>query len=89
MLTPIFFKEVLYISYEIINQLIGTLGFPIVCTILMWHQLNKNSELHKEESKQFTIAIENNTKAIQNLTNIVNNIQERLDYYEQSSRDRK
>lgn len=48
---------------ELINA-IGTLGFPIVaCGALFW-QLNKTNENHKEEVKQLTTAIENNTIAL-------------------------
>lgn len=48
---------------ELINA-IGTLGFPIVaCCALFW-QLNKTNENHKEEVKQLTTAIENNTIAL-------------------------
>lgn len=33
---------------EILNM-ISTVGFPIVMCILMWYQMQKNNELHKEE----------------------------------------
>lgn len=52
---------------EVITQLIGNLGFPIVCVCAMFWMMNKEREEHTEESKMFREAIENNTIALNKL----------------------
>ena len=52
-----------------ITQVIGSLGFPIACTIGLFWYLVKISEQHKEETKGMTEAINNNTIAITKLSN--------------------
>lgn len=53
---------------NIIMQAITTVGFPIVmCWALMWY-IYKLTQEHKEETKQFTEALNNNTLALQKLT---------------------
>lgn len=55
------------INIETIITLVQQLGFPIgMCLLLFW-QNTKESERHKEETKQFTEALNNNTLAIQKL----------------------
>lgn len=51
-----------------ITQLIGTLGFPIVCCIALFWQNNKWEERHEKETSAFATAINNNTMAIEKLT---------------------
>lgn len=51
-------------SIEIIQQLIGTLGFPIACVIAMFYFWNKEREDHKEEMAQMTQALNNNTQVL-------------------------
>lgn len=47
---------------------ISTVGFPIVmCGALLWYCV-KQTDTHKEESKQFSDAINNLTLALQQLT---------------------
>ena len=46
---------------------ISTIGFPIVCTLLLFQQYTKLNELHKEEYKELKTAIENNTLALTEL----------------------
>lgn len=61
-----------------IAQLIATLGFPIVCAVILAYvvkymfdkytgDIMKLTETHKEESDKFTEALNNNTIALQKL----------------------
>lgn len=51
---------------EVIN-IISTVGFPIaMCLCLMWF-VKYMMDTHKEESKEFTTALNNNTVALQKL----------------------
>lgn len=49
---------------EIIQQLIGSLGFPIACVCAMFWMWNKERDDHKSEMTNMTTALENNTKAL-------------------------
>lgn len=50
-----------------IAQIISTVGFPIaICLVLLWY-IKSMIETHKEESKEFTQAINNNTIALTKL----------------------
>lgn len=62
-----------------IVQLIGSLGFPIAACCYMFYSLEKEREAHKEETRQITethkeeltqitAALQNNTIALQQLT---------------------
>ena len=66
-------------DYNLILQAVSSLGFPIVmCGLMAWfvmNQTNKHREeieklndRHKEEMKSVTEALNNNTLAIQELT---------------------
>ena len=46
-----------------IQQLIGTLGFPIACVCAMFYMWNKEREDHKTEMQNMTDALNNNTQA--------------------------
>lgn len=48
----------------VIQQLIGTLGFPIACVIAMFYMWNKEREDHKTEMQNMTNALNNNTQAL-------------------------
>lgn len=51
----------------VILQAITTVGFPIVmCLVLMWYVM-KSNESHKEETKDFTDALNRNTLVLQKL----------------------
>ncbi len=55
-----------------ITQLIGSIGFPIVaCGALFW-MLNRQNEIHREESAEMKEAIEQLKVAILQLTNSIN-----------------
>lgn len=50
-----------------ITQLIGSLGFPIVCCgALFWYMI-KEKDAHKEEMDELRKSVEANTQAINNL----------------------
>lgn len=51
-------------SIELIQTLIGTLGFPIACVIAMFWMWNKEREDHKQEVNKMTEALNNNTQAL-------------------------
>lgn len=53
---------------DTLTQLIGTIGFPIVAAGAMFWKVNKQDEQHKSEMDNVTKAIENNTNAITALT---------------------
>ena len=67
------------IDFEAISNLIATVGFPIVCFLMAgWYvkyREDKNDEKfdklntqHNEENKRITEALNNNTMALQKLT---------------------
>lgn len=54
-----------------ITTVISTVGFPIaICLILLWY-IYKLSEMHKSETKEFTEALNQNTIALQKLSDII------------------
>ena len=54
-----------------ITTVISTVGFPIaICLILLWY-VYKLSEMHKEETKEFTEALNKNTLALQKLSDMI------------------
>lgn len=65
-----------------ILQAVGTLGFPIVCAVAMaWYvkymtdrnreDINKLNEQHQLEMKEVTTALNNNTLALQKLSDLL------------------
>lgn len=50
-----------------IVNLIGSLGFPIVCCIALFSYMTKQREEHKQEMAQMTEALNNNTLALSRL----------------------
>ena len=55
-------------DFGTITQYISSLGFPIaVCLICFWY-INKREEQHKDEIKELSKSIENNTIAMLKLT---------------------
>ena len=51
-------------SIELLQTLIGSLGFPIACVIAMFCMWNKEREDHKDEMSKVTEALNNNTQAL-------------------------
>lgn len=56
-----------------IQQLIGSLGFPIACVIAMFYMWNKEREDHKTELDQVRQALENNTLALVKIEELLRN----------------
>ncbi len=65
-----------------IVQMVTTVGFPIaMCLILAWYvktrdeahteQINRITEMHKEEARTMTEALQNNTLTVQKLVDIL------------------
>ena len=54
-------------DFQIIVQFISTLGFPIAVCLICFAYINKKDEQQKEELKQLSDAIENNTKIMEKL----------------------
>lgn len=59
-------------SIEVLQTMIGTLGFPIACVIAMFWMWNKEREDHREEMSKITEALNNNTLALQKLEMAIN-----------------
>lgn len=54
---------------DAIVSLFSNLAVPVACLVATFYLWNKEREDHKEEQKELTKAIENNTLVIQNLVN--------------------
>lgn len=50
-----------------VTQLVGSLGFPIVCCGALFWYLVKEKDAHKEEMEELRKSIEANTTAINSL----------------------
>lgn len=50
-----------------ITQLIGSLGFPIVCCIALFWYMIKEKDAHKAEMEELRKSVEANTQAINTL----------------------
>lgn len=53
---------------NVVTQLIGSLGFPIVACIALFYQNSKQEDRHREEMEKLSDAVNNNTLAITQLT---------------------
>ena len=51
-----------------ITQLIGSLGFPIVCCGALFWRMIKSDEKHQQEMDKMADALNNNTLALTRLT---------------------
>ena len=58
---------------NVILQAISTVGFPIVVAGAMFWKMNKQDEVHKEELNKVSEAITNNTIALTQLIDKLNN----------------
>lgn len=58
----------------IITQLIGNLGFPIACVVVMFHMWNKEREEHREESIKWIEALNRNSDIISKLSDRLDGI---------------
>ena len=50
-----------------VTQLVGSLGFPIVCCGALFWYLVKENDAHKEEMEELRKSVEANTTAINSL----------------------
>lgn len=55
-----------------ITQLIGSLGFPIVCCGALFWRMIKSDEKHQQEMDKMSDALNNNTLALTRLTEKLN-----------------
>lgn len=56
---------------QVIMQAISTVGFPIVMCLLLVYVVYKMNDQHKEEMNKMNDALNNNTLAIQHLTDML------------------
>ena len=56
---------------NIILQGISTVGFPAVMCLLMYHQMNRQTEAHAEEISKLTSVINDNTVATKQLVTLL------------------
>ena len=59
-------------NFNLIVQAISTVGFPIVICLIMIYILYQTEQSHKQEINEMMKALENNTIAINHLTDIIN-----------------
>lgn len=55
-------------DYNAIVQTVSSIGFPIVMCLMLYNQMLKTEDVHKQEIAELRKAIENNTLALNNLT---------------------
>lgn len=51
-------------TITVISELVKSIGFPIAMCILLFMQMNKQSERHTEETKVLADSLNNNTTAL-------------------------
>ena len=54
-----------------VTQLVGSLGFPIVCCGALFWYLVKEKDAHKEEMEELRKSVEANTTAINSLCQLL------------------
>lgn len=55
-------------DYNAIVQTVSSVGFPIVMCLMLYNQMLKTEDVHKQEIAELRKAIENNTLALNNLS---------------------
>lgn len=65
-------KELCMENFNLMLQAISTVGFPIVICLIMIYILYQTEQNHKQEINEMMKALENNTIAINHLTDIIN-----------------
>lgn len=58
-------------DYNSVTQFISTVGFPIAMSCALLWYIYKQSEKHREESKEFAEALNNNTLVLQKLSDML------------------
>lgn len=48
-------------DWQLVISFIQGVGFPIACVLIMFQQMDKEREAHKEETQKVTDALNNNT----------------------------
>lgn len=56
---------------QTIMSAISTVGFPIVMCLILLYLMNTQAEQHREEMNKITEALNNNTLAVQHLTDML------------------
>lgn len=56
---------------SLFTQLVGSMGFPIACTVILFYFWNKEREDHKAEMLKVTEAINNNTLALVKIESVL------------------
>ncbi len=51
-------------DFSTILQFIQGVGFPIACVLIMFQQMEKERDAHKEEMRSMTEALNNNTQVL-------------------------
>lgn len=59
---------------SLIETAITTVGFPVVAFFTLVWMNNKESDRHKEETETFAEALKENSSAIQELKNVIQNL---------------
>ena len=54
-----------------IVDIIGSIGFPIVMCMILFHYIEKQGEKHDKEIHDLTETINNNTKILTELTTLI------------------
>ena len=54
-----------------IVDIIGSIGFPIVMCLILFHYMEKQGEKHDKEIHDLTETINNNTKILTELTTLI------------------
>jgi hypothetical protein len=55
-------------DYNAIVQTVSSVGFPIIMCLMLYNQMLKTEDVHKQEIAELRKAIENNTLALNNLS---------------------
>lgn len=58
-------------NLDVITQAIGTIGFPIVMTLIMFYFLNKEQENHKAEMNELKDVIAGNNEVLAQLKQLI------------------
>lgn len=58
-------------NLDLIMQAIGTIGFPIVMTLIMFYFLNKEQENHKAEMNELKDVIAGNNEVLAQLKQLI------------------
>lgn len=58
-------------NLDLIMQAIGTIGFPIVMTLIMFYFLNKEQENHKAEMNELKDVIAGNNEVLAQIKQLI------------------